>query len=206
MKQPKAAKAKAKGGSAASRRPKRGTGKSVSQHHHQAAAKPGGHQPAHPHHPGGSGAGKVHKPAVGGGHKPAHPHHAKAPAKKAAKRGLGEVACCAAEALRGSQGFAEPSDVLKLYRHTAESPDAGASILATLEAASEYGLAGIRPVSFAAVDLDDPAAVILGVDLPGAHAVAVAGCGCWWSWGALFDPAEFPDAVIEEAWTLQWAA
>lgn len=46
--------------------------------------------------------------------------------------------------------------------------------------------------------------VILGVDLPGPHAVTVDERGRWWSWGRPYDPASFPDAVIEEAWAVTW--
>jgi hypothetical protein len=121
---------------------------------------------------------------------------------------LGEgVACCSAEALAASLRLAgravSDKDVLALYEHTADGPDAGASIWATLEAAGEFGLAGIRPVSFALVDLDDPTAVILGLSLPAPHAV-LAQPGAWWSWGEPYDPAMWPDAVIEEAWTVTW--
>lgn len=54
----------------------------------------------------------------------------------------------------------------------------------------------------------DPALVfvhgfILGVDLPGPHAVFATPAG-WWSWGELHDPAEWPDAVIGEAWWVRW--
>ena len=40
-------------------------------------------------------------------------------------------------------------DVLDLYWLTADDPEAGASVLATLEAAAEFGLAGIRPATVA---------------------------------------------------------
>ena len=43
-------------------------------------------------------------------------------------------------------------DVLGLYRLTADDPAQGASIQATLEAAAEYGLGGMRPVSVARRD------------------------------------------------------
>lgn len=119
----------------------------------------------------------------------------------------GGVACCSAEALAASlrlTGHAvEPADVLALYRCTADCPDAGAPIVAVLEAAAESGLAGARPVSFAPVDIDDPAAVILGLALPAPHAVTATPDG-WWSWGELYSAADFPGAVIEEAWAVTW--
>ncbi|MBO0813557.1 MAG: hypothetical protein J2P30_00150 [Actinobacteria bacterium] len=135
-----------------------------------------------------------------------------AKAKAHPKRGLARgsmVACCAAEALAASLRLSGRSvsdeDVLALYRHTASGPDAGACILATLEAAGEHGLAGVRLASFAPVDLDDPAAVILGLALPAPHAVA-AGVDAWWSWGEPWPAWAFGDAVIEEAWTLTWGS
>jgi hypothetical protein len=62
------------------------------------------------------------------------------------------VACCSAEALAASLRLSgwpvSDEDVLALYWHTARDEHAGASIVATLEAAAEFGLAGVRPVSF----------------------------------------------------------
>lgn len=134
----------------------------------------------------------------------------KAKQHKRVQLALGEaVACCAAEAVAASLRLAgtpvEPADVLALHRYAGGDADAGASILAVLEATGEHGLAGIRPVSFGPVDLDDPAAVILGLALPAPHAVTASLDG-WWSWGGLFSAAAFPDAVIEEAWEVTWPA
>ena len=172
-------------------------------------------------------------------------HIGKAPAKK---RGLAlgdAVACCAAEALAASLRLAGDSvadrDVLTLHRLSGADDDAGGTILAALEAAGEYGLAGFRPVDYRpaecgrdllgrrgeigqAIDgfLECPAgyrqpardyapfpvihaaSVILGVELPGPHTVLATPDG-WWSWGELYDPAGWPDAVIEEAWAVSWA-
>lgn len=121
----------------------------------------------------------------------------------------GAVACCAAEAvaasLRLAGGAVTDADVLALHRAAGGGDETGAAIVAVLEAAGESGLAGIRPVSFAPVDLDDPAAVILGLALPAPHAVAASPEG-WWSWGGLLSAADFPDAVIEETWEVTWPA
>ena len=151
------------------------------------------------------------------------PAPAKKPAakKKPVKRklALGEsIACCAAEALAASLRLAgapvSDEDVLALYWHTADDADAGASVWATLEAAYEFGLAGIRPLSFREVVPSEPgywpslghktrAGLILGGDLPGPHALYDDGAA-WWSWGQPWDPADFPLAVIEEAWQVTW--
>ncbi len=83
----------------------------------------------------------------------------------------------------------------------------------------EFGLAGLRPLTFQEVmshdadgwccwlrsaDLHETrAGLILGMDLPGPHAVLDVG-GWWWSWGEPYDPAAFPGAVVEEAWEVTW--
>ena len=175
---------------------------------HVAAIAPGPNKPVKTM-PGGVTKGVTHKHA--GSHK--HKTHAKKHHPSKAKRtlALGEaVGCCAAEALAASLRLAghpvSDRDVLALYKLTADDPDAGASIWDTLLAAAEHGLAGVRPVSFGPVDLDDPAAAVLGVELPGPHTVTLDADGAWWSWGEPYDPAAFPDAVIEEAWEVRWAA
>jgi hypothetical protein len=168
-------------------------------------------------------AAKKPSPAAAAAHKAhlAHVAHlariGKAPAKAAPKKrqlalGAG-VACCAAEAVAASLRLAgrlvSDADVLALYRRTASDPDTGASIVATLEAASAFGLAGTRLTSYdlAETYVSDRSQVglLLGVELPGPHAVLATAEG-WWSWGELYDPACWPDAVIEEAWTLTWGS
>jgi hypothetical protein len=193
----------------------------------QAKAPRGQQHPVHPL-PAGKPASKQGKPATQHASRQRVPpavQHARhraavkaaqtrarnAKTKKAAKpRQLalaGAVACCTAEALAASLRLTgrpvTGADVLALYRRTADSPDAGASIVATLDAALAYGLAGVHPVAFAAVDAGDPAAVILGLDLPAPHAVCDDGTG-WWSWGQRWAAADFPDAVISEAWAVTW--
>jgi hypothetical protein len=181
-------------------------------HHHKHV------KPAHAHHKAATGhAHKHHKAAKH--HKVAHKH------KGTVARGLAlgdAVACCAAEALAASLRLAghavSDKDVLALYWHTASDPDAGATVLATLEAAWRFGLGGVRPVFREVMPSDNPglaqappedglratrAGLILGVDLPGPHAV-LADAGRWWSWGEPWCPCEFPDAVIEEAWAVSW--
>src|ERR1017187_5853547 len=73
---------------------------------------------------------------------------------------IGDVSCCTADALAASLRLAgwtvTAADVLALYKLTADGPDTGASIVATLDAAYVFGLAGVRPASFEPVwaDLD----------------------------------------------------
>jgi hypothetical protein len=75
-------------------------------------------------------------------------------AKAAHARALsvGDVSCCTADALAASLRLTgwtvTAADVLALYRLTADCADQGASIVATLDAAYVFGLAGVRPVSF----------------------------------------------------------
>lgn len=199
--------------------------------------------PVHAHH----GGAVAKKPAAKAKKAPKATAAKKAPVRRTAAQvkaahnrawSPGGVSCCAAEALAASLRLAGYSvaggDVLALYRLTADSPDEGASILVTLEAAAEHGLAvagpgtqatyaglaipdhrslilgadapgprTVRLVRFEPVDLDDPAAVILGLDLPEApHAVALDPSGAVWSWGALYDLTG--EAVIAEAWAVEW--
>lgn len=163
----------------------------------------------HPVHHARAASAHGHKVTA----KARHPAQAKA-------RGLAldGVACCGAEALAASLRLAGVSvsagDVLGLHRAAGAGDEAGAPIAVLLEAAAEYGLAGYRPglcgaadpgqVACAGLAIPDHHSVILGVDLPGPHAV-LATAGGWWSWGELWCPCEWPDAVIEEAWAVTWA-
>lgn len=71
---------------------------------------------------------------------------------------LADVACCPvlalATSLRLSGGVCGADDVLALYGRLTNDADAGAPILAALEAAAEYGLAGVRPLWFGERPLD----------------------------------------------------
>jgi hypothetical protein len=171
--------------------------------HHKHAGHHSKHHPVH-HHKGATAHGHhVHTVAR-------HPSHPKA-------RGLalGEgVACCSAEALAASLrlagGAVSDDDVLELHWRAGGTADGGVSILAALEAAAKYGLAGYRP---AKVQLSAPKLgssgpgfnfpCILGLELPGPHAV-LAEPGRWWSWGERYDPSDFPGAVVEECWAVAW--
>lgn len=74
-------------------------------------------------------------------------------------------------------------------------PDA-LEMLATLGVITGFGAADL--------DAEPVPGLILGLDLPGPHAVVTAPGGWWQSWCGLYDPADFPDAVIEEAWAVTW--
>ena len=139
--------------------------------------------------------------------------HAKATALALAP---GDVACCAAEALAADlrlQDYAvSDAEMLDLFWRAGGHPDKGLPIAEMLEAVSELGLAGVRPVRFEPVDLADPwrlldeglRSIILGLELPGPHAVCDDG-HWWWSWGEPYPVTAFPDAVVEEAWAVTWA-
>lgn len=169
--------------------------------------------------------------------------------------------CCAAEAVAASLRLAghrvSQDDVLELHLAAGGREDAGVSILAALEAASEFGLAGFRPVfaeypdarpatdggqrfgdalvleapkfgldvldglpephghvagrrrgtGLALQHVEDHVAnghsLILGLELPGPHAVTSDGAR-WWTWGEARAPSDFPRAVVEEAWAVAW--
>lgn len=118
-------------------------------------------------------------------------HHAHKTAKSPKtfhSRGLGELPTCVPDAIAVALSL-RPEEATALYpllsvRH-------GATIQDTL--------AGLTAPSLTPVDLDDPDARLLGLDLPGLHTVAVRD-GLWWSWGEWWCPCEFPEAIIEEAW------
>lgn len=171
-----------------------------------AAPKP----PAHHHHhlqTVKQARGALHRAQVRARQARHAKHH---PVRKLA---LGNgVACCSAEALAASLRLAGvpvgDEDVMALYEHTASGPDAGASVLATLEAASRFGLAAVRPVSFEpATESRDFLSLILGVTLPGGlHALTLDPSGQVWSWGELYDLPELGPGRIDEAWLVDWEA
>ena len=133
----------------------------------------------------------------------------KATAKAARWSPDSAVACCAARAVAESLRLAldvsvSGGDVLALYWRTAGDPDAGATILATLQAAREHGLGGYRPSGFALAGMHEPnERLILHVQMPDEHALTADG-PVWWSWGEPYRPDAFPGAVIEEAWAVTW--
>ena len=92
---------------------------------------------------------KAAKKPAATGHQPVHTVSGAPAQPKPRKLSAGQVACCSAEALAASLrlagGRVAEEDVLALYWRTAADPDAGASILATLRAASEFGLNAQEP-------------------------------------------------------------
>lgn len=133
-----------------------------------------------------------------------------------------------AQSLRLAGQFVDDDEVAGLWDLAGASP-LGASVAAALDAASLHGLAGFRPrwkrverpgpvhaqYELALPVAEDEAipvdpfenlfaglhALILGVDVPGPHAVLATPDG-WWSWGELHDP--WP-CRIEEAWAVSWS-
>jgi hypothetical protein len=198
---------------------KHSSSKHAPKHHSKASKhKAAKHAPAKKQHAAAPAAGMNPLP--------------KGPAKPRKLTPDGAVALCSAravaESLRLALGvIASDDDVLELYFRTASDPDEGASILATLHAAATFGLAGARLAAFSTAGAGggdpnpvakplspaprapaasaQPGGLILGTELPGPHAVTVAPDGCWVSWGEHYDPADFPDAVVEEAWAVSWS-
>ncbi|MDH6116908.1 hypothetical protein ABH930_000327 [Kitasatospora sp. GAS204A] len=117
-----------------------------------------------------------------------------------------DVACCAAEALAASLRLTghvvTDQDVLDLYWLTADDADAGAGLWETIEAAAEYGLAGVRPLD-ARPALRADTGVILGVDLAERHALTVDGHGVW-TWGEWRPVSCGLLAAADEAWAITW--
>jgi hypothetical protein len=117
------------------------------------------------------------------------------------------VACCQAAALadllRLSGGACSDEDMLGLYFGVTPDPDAGASILAALEAASAFGLAGARPV-FAPAAFNPARTQVVGMHLAEHHALVRHG-GEWLTWGKRWPCSAFT-GPIDEAWEVQWVS
>lgn len=132
-------------------------------------------------------------------------HHAKHAAPTSWSPNL-DVACCAAEALAASARLAGHSvtdaDVLALYWLTADDPEQGATIEATIEAAGVFSLGGARLIDAR------PAAhlgtgVVLGTELQQRHAMTIDGHGVW-TWGAWRPASCGLLQAADEAWELTW--
>lgn len=153
---------------------------------------------------------------------------AKAPAKvttkatqaspaKAAGFAVGDLLpVCSAQALAQSLRLAgqrvTDDDVLELHYRAGGSAGDPVSIADALAAAVQFGLAGIRPVTWdcvkPAIDITGFSHLaiaigmcILHVDVPGPHAVLATADG-WWSWGELYSP--WP-CRVSEAWAVSWS-
>ncbi len=181
------------------------------QHHGAAKAK-------HPAHPAAQAARSAKS------HAAAKKKQAAAAHKPRRWTPDGDVALCSARAVAESLRIAlgvtvADDDVLGLYWATAGDADAGASIWATLQAAQAWGGAAGpaynlldaltcgngKPFTHYRRSGAGPQSVLLGLELPaGPHAVLDDG-RFWWSWGQPYNPADFPSAVIEEAWAVTWA-
>lgn len=128
---------------------------------------------------------------------------------------------CSSQALAQSLRLAgqrvSDDEVLELHYRAGGSADEMVSVGEALAAAALFGLAGVKPVSAAAIPVNtlhpdglalgrsclvlDRAALILHVDVPGPHAVLATRDG-WWSWGELYSP--WP-ARVSEAWAVSWS-
>jgi len=158
----------------------------------------------------------------GGPHKPVHtvakhPHH-----HKPRKFSFGFSDCAAqavAQSLRATGRTVSDADIATLYRYTADNPDSGATILATLRAVSEHGLAGIYPASFSQAEVLTPGC-LLGITLTRAqqqqavwdrsfspdwdtHTVILTDEGVW-SWGTIIPVTDDFLLDTEEAWKIEW--
>ena len=130
-------------------------------------------------------------------------HHGGAAAKWSP--GL-DVASCAFEALAVSLRMAgrvvSDADVLDAYWRVTEDPDAGMTLEAALEAAAEFGLAGVRLLDARPTRvLAD--GVVVGMDLEQRHALTVDGHGVW-TWGAWRPVSCGLLLAADEAWELDW--
>lgn len=186
--------------------------------HPHAADKNGKHAGGGKHHTAAKPAPKKKKKANATHTGPKHDHkqHAKhqpqhgkhQPKAKAVKWSPGwGVACCAAEALAASLRLTgtqvSDEDVLSLYWHTTDDPDAGATIWDTITAAATYGLAGVRPVDARPARLLGDG-TILAIDLTEPHAITLDGAGIW-TWGEWRPATVARLAGAAEAWEVAWA-
>lgn len=182
--------------------------------HGKAKHNPGHHKTAHHHHH----KGKVQTVAL----PPSHP-------RGLAVGDLLPVCAfeSVAMSLRLAGQLVDDDEVAWLWE-LAGSPALGATIAAALDTTGEHGLAGFRPqwaslgregahaqdhlplpvTDYQAAPVDhldnflpgDFHGLILGVDLPGPHAVLATPDG-WWSWGELWTPWT---TAVSEAWEVSW--
>lgn len=121
------------------------------------------------------------------------------------------AAVAVANSLLAATGWrVSDEDVLELYSCTAGDADEGATIAATLEAASVHGLGGYFPVAWQPAwrhpVMPDPrgtAGLILGIQLEEPHAVAMTPDGRLVTWGAAIPAAPWLP-LADEAWEIRW--
>jgi hypothetical protein len=124
---------------------------------------------------------------------------------------------CAAQALAAhlqlTTGYAASyGEVRALFTASGGRESGGVTLGAVLDALAGGWPLGCRPLAgFHAVDLDDDAAMseaglILGVSLPGPHAVVADEDGDWLTWGMAVPAELFPEALITEAWSAEWGS
>lgn len=133
----------------------------------------------------------------------------KAKGRTATRALSSDLGCCVAEAVSTSlrlSGFpVTEQDIISLFWQAGGDQDEGVTIPDMIMTVSESGIVScqLEKLDLDAIDLET-SDVILGLNLPSPHAVLATPDG-WWSWGGLFSPCEFPDAIIEEAWSVSWA-
>lgn len=122
---------------------------------------------------------------------------------------IGDVHCCTAEALASSLRMAGwpvgDEDILALYFLTTDDPIAQTTIPAMLEAASRFGLAGVRPIDWDRIgDEAFQPGDIQGLELLDGrrHVVTLTRAGQW-SWGSHWSLEDLP-GYAEETWTVRW--
>jgi hypothetical protein len=120
---------------------------------------------------------------------------------------LGCAAVAVANSLLMATGWrASDEDVLALYLAASGGMDAGASVLATLEAAGEYGLAGVFPARFDPLDEGEPLddGVIVELVLREPHAAVLSGDSVI-TWGREVPvTADFLSGQVTGAWRVEW--
>ena len=187
------------------KKPKASKGAKATAHH--AAAHHAAAAAKHPAHPQAKAAKSAKHTAAA---KKATAKRAHRPRKWSPDE---DVALCSARAVAESLRLATgvrvaDADVLALHVAAGGHLDDGASILDVLRAAADCGLAGHKPVRFECIAgalSETSERLILGLDLPqGTHTVLRDRGRRWWSWGRRYSAADFPGAVIEEAWKVTW--
>ena len=150
---------------------------------------------AHHHHPGFKATGTSGGSGGGSGGPVKRPK----PAKPRKWSPGWDVECCTAEAVGRILGLSD-SQVLEL---DAAADRTIAGTLRLVEGPEFYSSwrhsVTWPPRDPALIMAPGASGLILGVALPQPHAIAVID-GVWWSWGEPFNPDDWPELVVEEAW------